>query len=249
MGKSKQTDQAGAEIPIASPPLVRTRAITADDLAGWIKARSQFTITRWGDGEWHSVLGRKTGCNTVGQSFVPALRKQLRRRLRSRPPYTMELKKWEKIFEHWVDTWLVNEQLGSLDWIAPDILHKASMKGQLSPVIRALRNAPGVLVIGPSHLEATQDILGFGSMSEVSSKGAFSELDGLREQAFAAAATLPKGAVVSVSAGMTANILFDDLYHRFGNDLILLNAGSLWDPYAGVLSRGYVQSEKFRLCL
>ena len=134
-----------------------------------------------------------------------------------------------------------------LDWIAPDILHKASIEGRLGPVLEALRQAPRFLMIGPAHLRAAQDTLGFHDLIEVPVANAFSALAELREQAFAAADTLPAGSVISISSSMTANILVDDLYHRFGDRLILLDAGSVRDPYAGVFSRRYMRNEAFRL--
>ena len=230
-----------------SAPIVSTRTVTLENVTEWIQTGTPFTLTRWGDGEWHAVFGRKHGHNCSGQDYVPKLGKHLRRVLRQRPTYLLELKKWEKVFGDRVDTWLLDEGLDSLDWIAPDILHRASAKGRLAPVIAALQEAPDFLVIGPAHLRAAQGTLGFRRMIEVPSTNAFSALDFLRAQAFTVAATLPRGAVISVSASMAANILVDDLYRRFGSDLIIIDTGSLWDPYAGVLSRSYMRNEAFRL--
>ncbi|MFT4037601.1 MAG: hypothetical protein QM692_05425 [Thermomicrobiales bacterium] len=249
MSKRRARSAGTPALPLTTPPppLPPPRVVTAAALTGWVRSGSPFTLTRWGDGEWHAVLGRTTGRNSDGQAFVPELGERLRQVLRRQPPYLMELKPWEAVFGDQVAAWLAEERLSTLNWIAPDILHRASRKGQLAPVIAALRAAPALLMIGPAHLRATQALLGFRHLIEVPPTNAFAALAALEAAALAAAAALPRGAVVSVSAGMTANILIDTLHRQCGRDLILLDAGSLWDPYAGVRSRGYMRSAAFHL--
>jgi hypothetical protein len=45
--------------------------------------------------------------------------------------------------------------------------------------------------------------------------------------------------VVGFSAGMTTNVLIYDLFPDYGQSLSLVDFGSVWDVYAGRLSRSY----------
>jgi hypothetical protein len=56
------------------------------------------------------------------------------------------------------------------------------------------------------------------------------------------AETLPNGSVISFSAAMPANLMIDALARSpFGQRQILIDFGSLWDPYAGVKNRSYMK--------
>jgi hypothetical protein len=226
-------------------PAVAVRTVRIDDLVAWLRAGEPFSLSRWGDGEWSSVLGRTTGSNADGQAYEAALGASLRALLRARPPYQLALRTWQEIFDGSVEQWIENEDLAALDWTTPDVLHRASAHGQLEPFMQAIRDAPAFLAVGPSHLRDARGALGFSAFVRVPAANAYAALPELREAVIAAAGRLPQGAVVTVSAGMTGKLLVDDLYRHFGQRLTLLDVGSLWDPFAGVLSRRYMRNPRF----
>lgn len=230
-------------------PLFEVRTVTAANFASWITSGVPFALSRWGNGEWHSVFGRNRGRTAGGQDYNAELGEELRIVLRGRPFYMMELKRWEKVFHGEVDQWLVAEGLDTLNWIAPDALHKASIKGRLAPVLQAIRQAPGFVAVGPPHLSSAQQTLGFSKLIAVPSANAFAARKSIAKKVLKVAKELPDGSVVTFSAGMTANLLVDDVHRGTDSRLILLDVGSLWDPYAGVLSRSYMRSENFQLSL
>jgi hypothetical protein len=227
-----------------APPPIPVRTVADADIVEWIQSGTPFSLSRWGNGEWHSVFGRTKGRTTGRQDFGAGLGEALRAVLRSRPPYMMELKRWETVFGSGVDEWLTSEGLEALDWIAPDVLHRASIKGRIQRVVDALRQAPDFVAIGPDHLKRAQDTLGFRKLVKVPTANAFDAYHAIRRKAVKQAEKMPQGGVITLSAGMTAKVLVDDLYRQFGDRLIILDVGSLWDPYAGVLSRSYMRAGK-----
>jgi hypothetical protein len=48
--------------------------------------------------------------------------------------------------------------------------------------------------------------------------------------------------LVSISAGMSAELILDALYLRFGDAHSFVDFGSLWDPLVGVYSRKYMRT-------
>lgn len=216
------------------------------DLVGMLQRGENFSLSRWGDGEWRSVLGRIHGANKDGHSYVAELGEELRKVLRQRPPYLLGLSRWEQVFGSGVDEWLIKEGLGDLNWIDAGILHKASIKGRLAEVVNALRQRPAWVVVGPEHLAAAQDVLKFDNLIALP-PDCFSARLAIRDQLLHYAEGLPTNAVVTFSVGMTANLLIHDFFERYGNRITLIDAGSLWDPFAGVLSRTYMHAEGFTL--
>lgn len=214
-----------------------------DTFVDLIQKREPFAFTRWGDGEWWSILGRTEGQNVDGLAYDPALGEDLRRVLTDRPPYMLGLQDLAlEIFAGEVEQWLTERALDELDWINAAVFHGASRDGNLGPFLDTLRAAPRLVVVGPPHLAALEPLLGYHTFVKVPPHDSYRAKDVLLTELVAIAATLPKGAVFSISAGMTANILIDALTKtNAGKRLILLDIGSLWDPYAGVKSRVYMQ--------
>lgn len=223
---------------------VAPRKVSYADLVAKVRGEQNFCLSRWGDGEWYSVLGRTQGRNKDGHQFTDELGQELRLVLRKRPPYHLELVPWERAFGSQVHDWLFAEELDDLDWINPNILHRASMRGRLQEMISALQSRPKWLAVGPEHLAMAQGHLGFSELVVVP-QNCFSHRGEIIEQVLKAAEDLPANSVISFSAGMTANLLVHDLFERFGNHFTIIDTGSVWDPYAGVLSRSYMTAEGF----
>lgn len=225
---------------------VSTRTCNFDDLLEMLRNDQHFAMSRWGDGEWNSVLDRRTrGVNTDGHEFSPEVGEELRRVLQKRPPYLLGLAAWERVFGSEVHDWLIAMNLHDLHWISANIWLGASVKGRLNDFIATLQARPTWIVIGPEHLARTQPKLGFAQQIVVPKNSFVSRAD-LLQQSLALASRLPQHSVITVSAGMTANLIVQGLYEQFGDRHTIIDTGSLWDPYAGVFSRSYMREEEFK---
>jgi len=224
---------------------VTGRDFGIDALMEMMRQDENFAMSRWGDGEWNAVLDRRTrGVNTDGHSFAPELGEELRQVLQKRPPYLLGLAAWERVFGSQVHDWLVAEGLHDLDWISANIFFAASVKGRLGEFISALQERPAWILVGPQHLGAVQEKLGFTKQIVVP-QDCFSVRDEILKQSLQAAARLPLNSVVTISAGMTANLLVHGIFKQVGDRLTIIDTGSVWDPYAGVFSRSYMREESF----
>jgi hypothetical protein len=139
-----------------------------------------------------------------------------------------------------IGSFLDEHKLDALNWINASTFHQASMSGGLDPFIQAIANMP-LIVVGPAHLQAIARSLRASAFVEVPGENCYLQLDRLCAETERALRDMPQGTFLSVSAGMPANVLIDRLNKTFGDRHMLVDIGSLWDPYAGVLSRNYMR--------
>jgi hypothetical protein len=199
------------------------------------------TFSRWGDGEWHSVFGRTKGKNCDGHDYFPKLGKGLRDVLKSRPSYVLGLQGLAvRLWPGRIEGWLAATRLADLDWIDADVFHNASRKGELEPLLVAIRARPLVFV-GPPHLSRLNKFLGYRTFITVPPRNSFVVWPRLAHDIMAAADSLPAGSVISISAGMPAKLIVDKLHARYKQRHQVIDFGSVWDYYAGVASRRYMK--------
>ncbi len=207
-----------------------------------IAAKEPTTFTRWGDGEWTAVLGRRRhGQNCDGHPFYPKMGSELKQLLLGRPPYVLGLQNLATTTMPEVVPFLTQNYLTDLDWIDADVFHHASGAGTLGPLVAALRKVPTVLV-GPPHLHLPmKDVLGYAEHVIVPPRDCYLNVKQLATDTLGALDRLPHGSVALVSASMPAKLLIDVLYRKVGAKHTLLDCGSVWDFYAGVKSRKYMK--------
>jgi hypothetical protein len=146
-----------------------------------------------------------------------------------------------RIYEGRIEEWLTGNGLDRLDWINADVFHKASMRGQLMSVVEALRNAPSLTIVGPSHLRKLKDFLGYEEFVEVPLPDCYLSKENNLKEITQIAEVLTAGSVIGFSAAQPANLMIDALAKSLvGQRLILIDFGSVWDPFAGVKSRSYM---------
>jgi hypothetical protein len=215
-----------------------------DAFISLIRSRQPFALSRWGNGEWDSVFGRTEGTNRSGHHYFPKMGSDLKDLLLSRPSYMLGMQNLAlRLYEGQIESWLEEHGLDELDWINADVFHKASAKGRLLPLVEALREAPGLAIVGPAHLRKLENFLGFQEFVEVPLPDCYLSKDRTLKQVKSIAKSLPDGSVISVSAAMPANLMIDSIVKSpTGSRLLLIDFGSLWDPYAGVKSRSYMQT-------
>src|SRR5690242_11094716 len=104
-----------------------------DKLIVKLFANEPFTFTRWGDGEWSSVLALEpdTRVNTDGHNYFQDMGIALSEILINRPEYYLGMQRFarEERFPKQIGEFLDANKLNDLNWINADIWHHASIKG------------------------------------------------------------------------------------------------------------------------
>ena len=196
-----------------------------------------FSFSRWCDGEWIALLGDDPeGANCDGHRYFPDMCDALRDILRSEPCYymTTSIRACE-IFQPRLDGWL-REHRGPRVWHEEGIFSWASQRGRLGPLFETLKRLP-VVVVGPPHLARVDQYFSYERFVELPEQNCFLALEDILAAVRMAHIELPKPFVVSLCAGMASEIIIDRLYAEMHDDAFLIDFGSLFDPYVGVISR------------
>jgi hypothetical protein len=206
-----------------------------------LKTNKPFAFSRWGDGEWHAVFGRNSGRNVDGHPYTSALSKDLCAILRSRPPYFIGMQNLAiQIFGSKIDDWLAANNLLDLEWVDAWVFHDASAAGELHKVIEVFKQRP-LLLVGPPHLEKLKIVLNIAQFVVVPARDAHNQLQTVLANAVSQLAKMPPDTVVSVSAGMTGNIIVERLFNHRCGAITVIDFGAVWDWYAGRRSRQYMR--------
>lgn len=204
------------------------------EIVQWVITKTPVAYSRWGDGEWNSILGIGK-VNHDKQPFA-AVHADLVRVLRDRPSYFLGLQAFAiRRLGDRISEWLEKEKL-AFNWRSGQTLAHADINGELGPFIAALKTR-SVIMVGPAHL-STLKLFPIKQFVQVKSDGKAHESRGQVFKETLTAARALTEPVVLLSAGMTAKGLVHDLRAKLPN-ATLLDCGSLWEPYAGVASRSY----------
>jgi hypothetical protein len=211
-----------------------------------------YSFARYGDGEWSSAMGKKTHPqkNCDGHFYFEEMWEDFQTvftGLQKQPEVydyilgmqNLALRMWGPQIERFLDRFGLQDRT----WHDCDVFHHASRKGQLEPLVAALRDS-SVVVVGPAHLRTLDRVFGYNKFVQVPRQNCYLHLDRITKQIEEAIAAAPKPVVVSLSASMPAEILIHRLYPKHGRHAFLIDFGSVFDPYAGVASRKYHQGMK-----
>lgn len=208
-----------------------------------IRRGDRVVFSRWGDGEWSSLLGKVHGVNCDGVRYTRRLAESLSLVLEGRPPYTLALQGLaRRQFGPELEAWLGERGLGSLAWADADIFYRASRRTHLRELFDALHTRRTV-VVGPTHLRQLAARFPVCAFVEVPTQTAFEDRERIIQETHAAMVT-HKPDLVSLSAGPAAKVILDRLVReeekRGTPGPSIIDFGSVWDPYCGVLSRKYM---------
>jgi hypothetical protein len=200
-----------------------------------LESGTPFALSRWGDGEWRALLAY-AGENCDGHQYSGALRDALTRVLESRPTYELGLQPFAvRTLGTDIAAWLMRRGLHP-QWVNADVFHVASIEGRLAPLLTALRERP-TLLIGPGYLEL-RDLFPPAGHVVIPERNCFATYANTLLETRLMMDQWGGDLVVSVSAGMMANVLIDDLKKAYPTHT-LIDMGSLWDPYVGIVTRKY----------
>lgn len=198
-----------------------------------LKVNENFAFSRWGDGEWKCILGYK-GNNCDGHIYYPSLSKRLSEVIDSHPKYIMGMQPlsvrvmWDNI----------SNKANSIEWVNADALHYASINGVLNKFTDAIKNRNIILVCG-SYMKGI-NIFKPNDICLIDSVNCYLNYDAtLRE----VKGKIKDNSVVLFCASMMSNVLIDDLFN-LNNKCTYIDAGSVFDPYVGKISRSYHKTLK-----
>jgi hypothetical protein len=200
-----------------------------------LRNNEPFAFVRYGNGEWDCILDLYYRTRSGSQKFTPDLRMAMIDSLtqpHSGDYYTalQSVSFLGRIGLLWqAEEWLANNKLEPL-WHDGEVFTKASAKGQLYPLIAAMKQHQ-VVAVGPPWLAK----LKFADKHiPVKSHDCWVQAGAIEKQL----RTL-KDVVISFSAGPAAKVLIHRLWPVLGKHSWLIDFGSVWDPYCNIHSRRY----------
>lgn len=214
-----------------------------EELCRVARERPPYTFARYGDGEWISLLQLKSHNkrNCDWHYYYPAMGLALRDVLKSRPAYRLGIQRMAtELYPIEIGKFMLDHQLQKLDWTNAEVLHRASTKGQLGLFAQECK---GAVWIGPEHLAPVAEALDVKKFVVVPTINVWESYGEVQHRAMTA---VKKNDLVLVSCGMPAKILIHALQKEHPTATIL-DTGSVWDPFAGVKSRKYMQAGTFSL--
>lgn len=197
-----------------------------------LKSNKAFKFARYGDGEIYCMKGRHGG-NCDNHSYFPDLGSALRQTVSQEPEYMVGIQPLS--IQHLPDD--VNNYFGHFKTLYnADVLHNASINGQLDDFTKAI-SGRYVVLVGPAHLANLFDNC---VHIVVPSVNCWLEFEQVRQQIEFHVEGI-NNAVVLLCASMMSEVLisyFEEYPHT------MIDCGSVFDPYCNVISRKYHQKLK-----
>lgn len=225
--------------------LVINDAFGFNEYVAWVQAKEPFALSRFGDGEWYSILGR-TGKTCDGQTYTFSLQRDLSRILMDAPSYHLGLQPLAvRQLSAEIGQWLLDRGLNPA-WVNSDVWHRASIHQRFSPMLDALRTRQ-LVIVGPAHLQGLANILPIVQFVEVPDQNAHEALPTVRYQLAKSLARMAKrtdDAVVALCAGPASNVLIHDYCGHTPTAsspvrTTWIDFGSVFEPYVGLSIRRY----------
>jgi hypothetical protein len=208
---------------------LEVKPLPIEEFVNRLQSGEGFCFARYGDGTFFAMQG-KEGTNCDG-ALIRKDQAQLLIRTIKDATITHGIGDLA-LSDAQAGQWLQEQGL-EIEWYDCNVMHNASLRGTLRPFIELLRKRKTAL-IGAKHLRHFSHIP-IQNFIETSSSKAFYEMDYLQAAA-RKVVTRNKLDTVLVSAGTAAPVLVSRLHKDFPH-INVIDTGSVWDPYAGVLSR------------
>ncbi len=194
--------------------------MTYNELIYNLNHRINLSFSRFGDGEFACMLG-KPGANCDGHEYFPDLGERLNQAWKDKRGIVGTQRYGQAMYPTFTHT-----------GIDADILHKASINGELGEFFKALKGRQ-LFMIGPMRLHTLNIIKSGDIFRDIPLKNAWTDYDMVKE--YIHGVVCPDD-VVLYCCGMMAEVLIWDMY---SDDITQIDCGSVFDPYVGVNSRQY----------
>lgn len=203
---------------------------TLNDVVDCIRSKREFSLSRWGDGEFAALFG-DNGQNCDGVKYAPDMVAELRAIIESRPTYTMGRQPFHPLC-YTEKRKAQIEAIKGIDWADADMFHEASKQGRLKPFLKSLANRK-VIIVGNKRLLGLKTFFDF-SILTTPDTNAWDDRHNILKRI---SDTVEDGMVVLFAAGITSNWLIDKLHGKHAATFI--DVGSLLDPFVGDNTRQY----------
>lgn len=204
-----------------------------------IKRNEDVRFMRWGDGEWQCLLGWD-GQNTDGHRYFRSLRLALHNVLKNhsdRHIFAMQPKTMRDMGKE-VEMYLASHNI-SIPWQNSDIFHDASTRDLLKDFWPIIQDRE-CIVVGKESLLMLQVKLRNMRHIVVPICDAWLDRDRIDEELISMISkSKTLNPVVFISCGPLANPLIYNMPYFEPIKPIILNMGSLFDPYCGLVTRRY----------
>ena len=244
--------------------LVQIKQETIDWYIKRINSGVPLSLSRWGDGEWRSTLtDGKTNwirlekinrswkhgrTNKSGHGFSDEMGAEMRALLRSRPKQILTMagrfgnanaKKPMIDLALWIKEWLDANKLSDIPWGSCDTIVYALINQEFEGFLDCLQDKR-ILLVGPKHLQRLK-VIPYIDHVVVPDRNAYNYKNWLYKKIANHARHTEKPMIVSISMGPAAPILIEELHRDFGKHHSFIDLGSIWDGFAGVQSRRYLE--------
>lgn len=204
--------------------------LTIEKFVDMIEGIPGFAFARYGDGTFFCMQGRK-GQNCDGVVYTPQQASSLIATLKDKNIYhgigDMAFSKAH------ADKWLEDQQI-DLEWYDANVMHTASETGNFFPFIECMRKRK-IIFCGPAHLRKFKGF-SYQHFVECHPTRAFDEIDEL-ELEISYRIEKHGADTVLASAGLGAAPTLVSRIHRNYPEVVVIDTGSVFDPYCGVYSR------------
>jgi hypothetical protein len=213
-----------------------------------INLKKPFSFARYGDGEWNAIFG-KEGANCDGHTYYKKMGEMLEMAVKANPKYYMGMQPLSiNLMEDTLNRYFENNNI-FIDWVNADILHNASIDGMFKSLFDALDRST-VIMVAPKSKHAIIEYFNYDYFIEVSEKNCWNDVDRIIMELGSSIKKVNDSddiPVILFCASMASNYIIDLFHHVYSKRVIMIDAGSIFDPYVGNNIRTYHKNLKFNV--
>ena len=227
---------------MARVPVARKRPLR--DYVEQVQLGLPFSFARYGDGEWHCILGNFGERNSNGCTYTKPLSDVLRAGLRKGHPYEHSiLRIARRNLGPLIEKFLINHEI-QIEWTLGDTILEESLKGNIFPLIEQLRTKR-ILYVGPKHCRGLNRMGFFSYVDYIQPppRNAFTVRHDIVRN-IAGSIKENNVQVVGYSSGLASKVFIDDIYQITDGEITQIDFGSMFDGYFGIPSRSYIKRGK-----
>lgn len=217
-----------------------------DEFMDKLKTQQNFSLVRYGDGEWAVILKKEPLYSSVILRRFEKVDGLIRSGdvmlniIKSSPKYyfglqNLALNLWPEDIENTIPA--------DVNVVNSDMLHRLSEMGSLGDFFEVLKTRE-LILLGPEYLKNLKFLKFDHVISPDPNSWDYCDELQLQIEEKLIGKTNP---VILYSASIAAKIIIDRIYNKYGETLTQIDTGSLLDPYAGVCTREYHKTVLERL--
>jgi hypothetical protein len=213
-----------------------------------IRERASFSFARYGEGEWRVIVPemhvkkQRVFSEWHADEAQDAMRRTLLKyhnHLRYCPAIWHQRYYAKDGRDVKIEGWLNRNHLNEIDWHGGRVWRTAIENNAFFPVVKAIRSCVlPLIVVGPSKIKAAMEKkFKVAKFIEIHPFHAYHE----RFSILGEIALFDEPALISFSAGGTANILIHALFPLVGERSFLIDFGASWEVLSGNKIRPYAK--------